>query len=73
MQATDIQTAISNYIKIEGNTLLIDSPEPHQVRIYNVNGQMIKSFISTIGVNNLELAKGAYIISIGDKKAKVMM
>jgi hypothetical protein len=73
VQATDIQTAISNYFKISGNTLLIDSPESLQVRIYNVGGQLIKSFTTNIGVNNLELAKGVYIIRIGEKSAKVMM
>jgi hypothetical protein len=70
---TGIQTVISKYITISGNTLIIDSPETQQVRIYNAGGQLLSSFTTNMGANKLELAKGVYVIRIGDKAAKVLL
>lgn len=74
----DIQLTASNQPKtqniyISGTSVRFETSIPEAVKVYNVNGQLIKKIVSEVGTNTISLDKGVYIIRIGDKTAKVLL
>ena len=60
-------------LSTSGTTVFFETSTPETVKVFNSNGQAVKSIISVVGKNSLELSKGVYIIRIGDKTAKVLL
>jgi len=56
-----------------GTTVFFETATPESVKVFSVSGQAVKSMVSVVGKNSLELSKGVYIIRIGDKIAKVLL
>jgi hypothetical protein len=60
-------------LTVSANKVQFETLAPESVKIYSVNGQLVKSIISGVGKNSITLDKGVYIIRIGDKTAKVLL
>jgi len=60
-------------LSTSGTTVFFETVAPEAVKVFSVSGQAIKSIVSVVGKNSLELSKGVYIIRIGDKTAKVLL
>ena len=60
-------------LSTSGTTVFFETVTPEVVNVFGVSGQAVKSTISVVGKNSLELSKGVYIIRIGDKTAKVLL
>lgn len=60
-------------LSIYDNVISFETLFPRLVEIYNPNGQLVKSFVSIIGENRVELEKGVFIIRIGDETAKILL
>lgn len=60
-------------LSTSGTTVFFETVAPEAVKVFSVSGQAVKSTISVVGKNSLELSKGVYIIRIGDKAAKVLL
>jgi len=60
-------------LSVTGSTVNFETFAPETVKVFSANGQVVKSIISVVGKNSLELSKGVYIIRIGDKTAKVLL
>jgi len=60
-------------LSTSGTTVIFETVIPQIVKVFNSNGQAVKSIVSVVGKNSLELAKGVYIIRIGDKTTKVLL
>lgn len=63
----------TNNLHTSGTTVFFETATPEAVKVFSVSGQAVKSLVSVVGKNSLELSKGVYIIRIGDKTAKVML
>lgn len=78
--ATDLDVQISGVNKqkisnlsVIGNSIVFETQTPKTICIYSFSGQQVKNFVSSVGKNSIELAKGVYIVRIGDKTAKVLL
>lgn len=74
----DVQLSAINQPKTynlhtSGNTVFFETTTPETVKVYGINGQLITDFVSVAGKNSLRLAKGVYMVRIGDKTAKVLL
>lgn len=74
----DVQLSAINQPKTynlhtSGNTVFFETTTPETVKVYGINGQVITDFVSVSGKNSLNLAKGVYMVRIGDKTAKVLL
>ncbi|MDH6306951.1 Leucine-rich repeat (LRR) protein [Parabacteroides sp. PF5-5] len=48
-------------------------PQRENILIYNLNGQLLKSAPAAEGVSRIPVAKGIYIVAIGDNRWKVVV
>jgi hypothetical protein len=74
----DVQVSALNDLKINNlsvsnNKVYFETPSVEKVKVYSINGQLIKSNRSSIGKNSIELKNGVYLIKIGEKTAKVIL
>jgi hypothetical protein len=60
-------------LSTSGTTVFFETVTPEAVKVFSVSGQAVKSIVSVVGKNSLELSKGVYIIRIGDKTVKVLL
>jgi hypothetical protein len=60
-------------LTVSANKVQFETLVPESVKVYSVNGQLVKSLVSVVGKNSVELARGVYLIRIGDKTAKVAL
>lgn len=73
VQLSGIIQPKTNNISTSGNTIFFETDAPETVKVFSISGQTIKSFVSIVGKNSVELAKGVYIIRISDKTTKVFL
>ena len=74
----DVQLSGINQLKTfnlstSGNSIYFETVAPETVKVFSISGQTIKNFVSEVGKNTVKLAKGIYIIHIGDKTTKVVL
>jgi hypothetical protein len=60
-------------LSVSNNKVYFETPSVENVKVYSINGQLIKSNRSSIGKNSIELKNGVYLIKIGEKTAKVIL
>ena len=62
-----------NNLSVSNNKVYFETPSVENVKVYSINGQLIKCNKSSIGKNSIELKNGVYLIKIGEKTAKVIL
>lgn len=70
---SDISQIKAYNLSTSGNSIYFETAAPETVKVFTISGQAIKNFVSEVGRNTVELAKGIYIIHIGDKTTKVVL
>jgi len=60
-------------LSVSGNSVLFETAASELIKVYSINGQLIRSFVSSVGKNRLTLNKGFYLIRIGTKTSKVVL
>jgi hypothetical protein len=73
VQSTGISKIKTYNLTVSANKVQFETLVPESVKVYSINGQLVKSIISEVGKNSIALDKGVYIIRIGDKTAKVLL
>ena len=73
VQFTSIINLKTFNLSTSGTTVFFETVAPEAVKVFSASGQAVKSIVSVVGKNSLELSKGVYIIRIGDKTAKVLL
>lgn len=73
VQLSGISQIKTYNFSVSGTTVQFETHSHEMVKIYSLNGQLVKSFVSVDGNNRVELAKGVYLIRIGNKTAKVTL
>lgn len=73
IQLSGFKRIKTNIISTSGNTIFFETDAPETIKVFSISGQTIKSFVSIVGKNSVELAKGVYIIRISDKTTKVFL
>lgn len=71
--ATGLSRQTVGRIHTSGNTIWFESNRPETVNVYSLSGQRIRSFVSIVGKNSVELSKGFYLIQIGTESSKVIL
>lgn len=73
LQTSQNEILNSFRISVAGNKILFETDIPENVKVFNVNGQLVNAFISSTGNNIIELEKGVFIIRVGNKATKVLL
>jgi|GEM_PF-2169203 len=73
VQLSGISQPTTYNLSVSANKVHFETLAPEAVKVYSINGQLVKSIVSVAGKNSVELAKGVYLIRIGDKTAKVLL
>ena len=70
---TGLSTPSILKLSVSDGKVQFETASVEKVNIYSVNGQLIKSTNSSIGMNSITLRNGVYLIRIGEKTAKVIL
>jgi hypothetical protein len=69
VQLSGIDSKKEQNLFISANKVQFETLVPKSVKVYSVNGQLVKSIVSEVGKNSIALEKGIYLIKIGGAKA----
>jgi hypothetical protein len=73
LQVSRIQTLRLNNLFVSNNKVYFETSSVEKVIVYSINGQLVKSVKSSIGMNSIELKNGVYLFRIGDRIVKVIL
>lgn len=60
-------------LAVSDGKVQFETSSVEKVNIYSINGQLVRSTNSSIGMNSIALKNGVYLIRIGEKTAKIVL